>query len=362
MSSSTFTQRWTSVNDLTTNSNNNKNLASFFLQPSLLSDSNNITVTSRPSQSLISLVKQVSLPSADPSTPSSPPPIPPRPSEQTKRISPRVANIIHQFESQSILTVNNQPMKVSLPARSLFTRIPERNCFQHSPVVDTPSKPIPLNCKKHSKPQPIIVYERITQHEKVHKFEFTSPPMSPKNSVEHSKLQNKIIFQQNVESDTDSAIHTMAAVINPDKIYSATISRSSTTDSTCSSLSSSESSSIPHFPIPKTASTQNQYDITPNSTCYERTSSPPSSVTSLDHTISSATSIIHEDLRSSEPLSFATRFSLSEINLAGQYHRLSSPDVVQSDTNLSENSMKQSSTNTNMPLRYKRDSFIRLYG
>jgi hypothetical protein len=349
MSSSTFTQRWTSVNDLTTNSNNNNQLASFFLQSSSPSIPNTFTFTIRPSQSLVSLV--------EPSP--SPPPLPPRPSEKPKPSASRVADIIHRFESHNVSSMNSNHSKVSPPTRSVFTKQWEEN-----PPIESPANRTPLNFKKINRPQPIIVYERITNHDRPLKSASTPPPVSPKSPLVKTWLQNKAISQQNVESDTDSAIHTMAAVINTDTNDSATLSRSSTADSTSSSSSSSSvSPSTPHFALPTIASTQKQRDLTSNSTSFKRTCSPPPpTVTTFTRTISSTPSTRNEDLEPAHTSSLTTRFCSSEANLADQYRRLSSPDGTRSEINLSQKSATAALINPNLPLKYKIDSFIRLYG
>lgn len=213
MSSSPYsTSRWTSDNDL---SCSNVPLTTFYLQSESICSSHSTSMTMRPSQSLISLI--------DPS----PPPIPPRPKKNpTETRSTRVADIIHRFE----------------------TRI----------VPNKSSSPIEL--KKSSKPQPIIVYERIPMEIKSNE----SPPSpSPSNT--------------------------------------STISADSTS---CSSTKSNENE-------------------------IER------------------------------PI-FSTRFSSSEVNLAEQYRRMSSIDVIQSDTNLSNKTSQL--IKTNLPLKYKQDSLLRLYG
>ncbi|CAF4783723.1 unnamed protein product, partial [Rotaria socialis] len=70
----------------------------------------------------------------------------------------------------------------------------------------------------------------------------------------------------------------------------------------------------------------------------------------------------NENLQSSKLHSLTTRFCSSELNIADQYRQFLSSDTIQSDLNLSENSTKKFFINTNFPLKYKRDSFIRLYG
>ena len=356
MSSSTFTQRWTSVNDLTTNSNNNNQLTSFFLQSSSTSsDSNTFTFTLRPSQSLVTLVEVP--PQPQPQPPPRPPPLS-RSSEKRKPSSSRVADIINRFESNNVSSMNNNPSKIPPAIRSVFTKQWEENT-----PVESSSNRIPLNFKKINKPQPIIIYERITNHDRPLKSVPTPPPVSPKSPLVKTWLQNKAISQQNVESDTDSAIHTMAAVINTDTNDSATLSRSSTADSTCSSSSSSISPPTPHFALPTIASTQKQRDITSNSTSFKRTCSPPPpTVTTFTRTNSLTPATHNENLESVHSSSLSTRFCTSEVNLSDQYRRISSPDGTRSEINLSQNSAAQVLINTNRPLKYKIDSFIRLYG
>ncbi|CAF3885454.1 unnamed protein product [Rotaria sp. Silwood1] len=369
MASSTFTQRWTSVNDLTTSNNNKKQLTTFYLQASSSSSSasNTFPFTSRPSQSLLSLVE----PSSSPSS-SSPPPLRPRshprsrptdPSEQTKPVPSRVADIINRFESHSLSSMNNNPNKVSPSTRSIFTQLSKGNFLQNPPVIvrETSSIYIPVNSKQNNKPQPIIVCERICHPERLYKSKSTSPSVDSESSLEKPCPQNQIIPQQNVESDTDSAIHTTPPVIKSDLIHSTAISRSSTSDSNCSSLSSSDSSQNLHFTLPPLPSTQKPLDISFNSTCFERTNSAfPSSVTTFSRTIPSTTSITNEHIEPSHSLT--TRFCSSEANIAGQYRQLSSYDAIQSDTNLAQNVTKKRFIDTNLPLKYKRDSFLRLYG
>jgi len=345
---------------LTTNSNNNNQLNLFFLQPSSL-NSNTIAFKLRPTQSLISLI--------EPSSSPPPPPLPPRParpSGQTLPSASRVADIIHQFETHSRSSMSNNQNKVTPPIRSVFTKQWEGNSSRtsHTFVVETPSTSIALNSKKNNKPQPIIIYERVTNHDRPYQSVSTPPPVSPKSPLVKTWLQNRTKSQQNIESDTDSAIHTMVAVINTDMNDSTILSRSNTTDSTCSSsLSSSISPSIPHFALPTIASTQKQRDITSNSTSFKRTCSPPPrAVATFTRTISSTPSIPNEDLEPSHSSSLSTHFLSSEENLVDQYRRLPSPETIQSDTNLTRNSTTQVIINTNLPLKYKRDILIRLYG
>lgn len=353
MSSSAFTQRWTSVNDLTTNNNNNNNqLTSFFLQSS---DPNTFSITLRPSQSLASLVEPTLYPSSSP-----PPPIPPRSSEQIKGSSSRVADMIHRFESHTKLSLKNNSNKSSPPIRNVFTKQWEENSSRTTSVVIVKTT-TPTNSKENNKRQPIIVCERITNHDRSHKSLPTPPPVSPKSPLAKKWLQNKIKTQKSIESDTDSAIQTMAIVINNDTNDSTILSRSNTTESSCSSSSSSISPSTPHFILPTNASTQKQCDITTNSTSFKRTCSPPpsppSSVTTFCRPIPSTH---HENFESLLP---PTRLYASEINLVDQYRRLSSSsDVTRSDIDLTQNSPTKTLINTNLPLKYKRDTFIRLYG
>ncbi|CAF2797422.1 unnamed protein product [Rotaria sp. Silwood2] len=364
MASSTFTQRWTSVNDLTANSNKKNQLTTFFLQASSSPDSNKFTFTSRPSQSLLSLIEPSSSPPPPPPPRPYPRPRPTGPSEQTKPVPSRVADIINRFESHSLSSMNNNPNKVSPSTRNIFTQLSEENSSRNPPVIgrETSSIYIPLNSKKDNKPQPIIVYEKIIHCDRLYKSKSTSPSVAPKSPLEKTYLQNPIIPQQNVESDTDSAIQTMPAVIKNDLNYSTTISRSSTSDSNCSSLSSSDSSQDLHFALSPIASTQKQRNISFNSSYSKETdshSSPPT--TTFNRTIPTTTSIVNENFEPSQTHSLTTRFCSSEANIAGQYRQLSS-DAIQSDTYLVHNSTKKTFINTNLPLKYKRDSLVRLYG
>ncbi|CAF0972691.1 unnamed protein product [Rotaria sordida] len=363
MSSSTFAQRWTSVNDLTANNNNNKQVISFFLQASSLTDSN--TFTPRPSKSLLSLVEPLS-------SSLLPPPLPPllrpRPtgsSQQTRPVSSRVADIINRFESHSQSSMNNNSNKVFPPTRSIVTQLSEGNSSRNPPVTvrETSSIYIPLNSKQNNKPQPIIVYERITNSDRLYKSPSTSPSIASQSPLVKTCLENQIISQQNVESDTDSAIHTMPAAIESNTNYSTTISRSSTTDSSCSSLSSSDCSQDLHYSLPPLASTQKQRDINLNSTYFKQIDSFSSSHVTIPTRITPlTTSLVNENLESSQLHSLTTRFCSSEVNIPDRYRQLSSFDAIHSDTNLSQNSTNKRFIDTNLPLRYKRDSFIRLYG
>ena len=221
--SSSYPQRCTSVTDLTTN--NSQSIASFFLQSPSVSSSSDVP-SLRPSHSLLSLCE--------------PSPVPPRPP------SSRVAQIIHRFESR---THQSPPPP---PARSLLVK----------PTTTTTTR---------SKPQPIIVYERISTE--------------PRSSLP-------------LESDEDSAVHSR------ENESSVTLSRSSTNS---------------------------------------------------DSTSSSTTKPIEPLSHGSEELHRS--FSSSQVNLLDQYRRLWTSDAVRSDTNLSK-----ALINTNLPLKYKRDSLIRLYG
>lgn len=331
MSSSTFTHRWTSVNDLTTN---NKPLNTFFLQSS--NDTNPFTFTIRPSQSLVSLVETSS---------PAPPPVPPRPSTRTKTptttsSSSRVADIINRFESQT-----KQSM-TSPTNRNAFFKQSEENSStsknQRIVVIET------LKTTIKPKPQPIIVYERITNHDRTVQSRPTPPPIPPKTPLTKTWLQSKVVpppppplpptTTTTVESDTDSAIQTMAVVANNNLNDSIAISRSNTTDSTCSSSSS-----------------------TANSTVFKRacSSPPPSPPSPIVSTFSRPIPVPTTPTTHSETFesSLPIRFCASEINIADQFRRLSSPDASRSETNL-----PQALINTNLPLKYKRDSFYRLYG
>ncbi|CAF2940893.1 unnamed protein product [Rotaria sp. Silwood2] len=381
MSSSTFIQRWTSVNDLTTtNSNNNKQSTPFFLRPQSIPSSSPLLSTLQFSQSSISLVEST--------------PIHLEIQCQlfkNRVISSRVANIIRQFESQAASSMNTRT-KVSSPIRSVFVKQWEGtrkngNSPRTPPivVVET-SSPIPFTSKKYNnnnnnnnnKPQPIIICEKIANHNRP-----TPPPVSPKIPLTKTWSQLKQMSQQqqqqqgeNIESDTDSVVHRMVAVINNGNKDSVTLSRSSTsatTDSTCSSSCSSSSNapSPPGFARPTIASTQKQRQFISNTTTFKRANSPFPPVTTFTRTVLSTPSAIaplcsiNEDLeqQQTQTSTLTNRFCSSEVNLVDQYRQLSTPEIILSETSLSQNSIKEIITiNTNLPLKYKRDSLIRLYG
>ena len=257
MSSSTFIQRWTSVNDLTTtttttktNSKNNKQSTPFFLRPQLAPPppppSSSLS-TLRPSQSLISLIDSSSSSSKIRCQ-----------STKNTFISPRIAKIIDQFESQTISLMNN-----SSPIRSIFVKQWEgTKSPRNTPIVIVEtSSPIPFHRKK---PQPIIICERITNHNRP----ISSPIIKTWSQLKIPSQQQQILDQ-----------------------HSETLSRSSTsgtTDSTCSTSSSSSLSNIsspPRFARPTIASTQKQRQFLSHSLSFKRSSSPPSSITTFTRAI-----------------------------------------------------------------------------
>ncbi|CAF0893466.1 unnamed protein product [Rotaria sordida] len=387
MSSSTFIQRWTSVNDLTTttNSNNNKQSTPFFLRPQSVPSSSSLLSTLQLSQSSLSLVE------------SSPIHLEIQCQLFKNRVlSSRVANIIRQFESQAASSSMNNHTKVSSPIRSVFVKQWEGtrkngNSSRTPPivVVDT-SSPIPFTSKKnnnnnhnhnhnHNKPQPIIICEKIANHNRP-----IPPPVSPKTPLTKTWSQLKQISQQQkqqveiIETDTNSTVHRMVAVINNANKESVTLSRSSTsatTDSTCSSSysSSSNAPSPPGFARPTIASTQKQRQFISNTNTFKRANSPFPPVTTFTRTISSTPSTIvplcsiNEDFEQHQQQiqtsTLTNRFCSSDVNLIDQYRQISTSEKILSETNLLQNSITEIITiNTNLPLKYKRDSLIRLYG
>jgi hypothetical protein len=219
------------------------------------------------------------------------------------------------------------------PIRSVFVKQWEGTKLNgnSSPivVVET-SSPIPFHLKK--KPQPIIICERITNHNRS-----ISSPIHSKTPLIKTWSQLKLMSQQ----PNDSTIHK---IVNG---MTETLSRSSTsgtTDSICSSSSSSLSSnnsSPPRFARPTIASTQKQRQFLSNSISFKRTNSPPSSITTFTRVLPPILSSIvplcsiNEDLEQQTPT----------------IERISTPEKILFN-----------SKNPNLPLRYKRDSFIRLYG
>ncbi len=329
------------MNDLTTtNSNNNKQSTPFFLRPQLAPPP---SLTLRPSQSLISLVDSSSSKVRCQSS-------------KNRLISSRIANIIHQFESQTISLMNNST-KVSSPIRSVFVKQWEGTKLNgnSSPivVVET-SSPVSFNLKKTNKPQPIIICERITNHNRS-----IPSPIHSKTPLIKTWSQLKLMSQQQI-IENDTTIHKMVNGMNQN---SETLSRSSTsgtTDSTCSSSSSLSSNipSPPRFARPTIASTQKQRQFLSNSFSFKRSNSPPSSITTFTRVIPPLLSSIvplcsiNEDLEQQTP-TINNCFCSSEINLI---ERISTSEH---DSTLIQNSITK---NPNLPLRYKRDSFIRLYG
>lgn len=379
MSSSTFIQRWTSVNDLTTEaSKNNSQSNPFFLRPKPASTSASSPPTLpslstlQISQSLISLVELPTINSEDRCQLS-----------RNRLFSPRVATIIRQFESQAVSLMNN-PTKVSSPIRSVFVKKWEDkrkngNSLRTPPivVVETSSSSSFTSKKNNNniKPQPIIICEKITNNNRL-----VPPPVSPKSPLTKTWSQLKLMSQQqpaeNIENVTDSSIHRMVNAINNGNKDCVTLSRSSTsatTDSTCSSSCSSSSNapSPPRFTRPTIASTQKQRQFISNVTCFKRTNSPSPSITTFTRTVSSTPSIIlplcsiNEDLEQQQTqISMSSsRFCSSDVNLVEQNYPLLATQTISSEPNLSQNSITEALTiNTNLPLRYKRESLIRLYG
>jgi hypothetical protein len=207
------------------------------------------------------------------------------------------------------------------PIRSVFVKQWEgakMNGSSSPIVVVETSSPIPFHLKK--KPQPIIICERIRS---------IPSPIHSKNPL--IKTWSQLKFQQN-----DSNIHK---IVNG---MTETLSRSSTsgtTDSTCSSLSSlssSNNSSPPRFARPTIASTQKQRHLLSNSISFKRSNSPPSSIPTFTRAL---------------PPVLPSIVPLCSIN-----------EDLEQQTPTIERILPPDPKNPNLPLRYKRDSFIRLYG
>lgn len=386
MSSSTFIQRWTSVNDLTTtSSHNNKQSTVFFLRPKPVPSISSSLSALQLSQSSISITEST-----------------PIHLEiqcqlfENRAISSKVANIIRQFESQAASSMNKHT-KVSSPIRSVFvkqwddTRTSGDSRRTPPIVVVEASSPKIFTSKRNNnnnnednnnnnnnnKPQPIIICEKITNHSRT-----TPPPVSPKTSFTKAWSQLKKMSKQqqhveHIESDTDCSIHRMVALINNENHESTTLSRSSTsatTDSTCSSSCSSSSSapSPPSFARPTIASAQKQRQFTTNTTSFKRASSPFSSISTFTRTTPPTRLAmvplcsINEDFeqqQQTQTSTFTDRVGLSDSSLGDQYHQLVNSDIILSETSFPQKPITENITiNTNLPLKYKRDSLIRLYG
>ncbi|CAF4654409.1 unnamed protein product, partial [Rotaria socialis] len=248
-------------------------------------------------------------------------------------------------------------------------------------VVETAS-PKTFRPKKNNntnKPQPIIICEKITNHNRP-----TPPPASPKNTFTKTGSQLKQVSQhqhqqqktEHIESNTDCAMHRIVSVINNGNNESVTLSRSSTsatTDSTCSSSCSSSSNtpSPPGFARPTIASTQKQRQFISNVTSFKRANSPFPPITTFTRTIPSVPLTIlplcpiNEDLEQQQPQAsiLKNRFCSADVILVDQYCQLSNTDIILSETSVSQSSITEIiAINTNLPLKYKRDSLIRLYG
>ncbi|CAF2129277.1 unnamed protein product [Rotaria magnacalcarata] len=382
MSSSTFIQRWTSVNDLTTatttNSHNKKLSTPFFLRSTPAPLSPPLLSNLKLSQSSISLVESTSAHLKIQCQ-----------LYENRVFSSRVANIIRQFESQAAASMNNHS-KISSPIRSVFVKQwkgskTNENSSRTPPivVVETAS-PKTFSSKKNNntnKPQPIIICEKIANHNRP-----TPPPVSPKNTFTKTWSQLKQVSQhqqqkiEHIESDTDCATHRISSVINNGNNGSVTLSRSSTTattDSTCSSSCSSSSNtpSPPGFARPTIASTQKQRQFISNVTSFKRANSPFPPITTFTRTIPSIPLTIlplcpiNEDLEQQQPQQqtqtsiLKNRFCSADVILIDPYCQLSNTDIILSETSVSQSSITEIITiNTNLPLKYKRDSLIRLYG
>ena len=367
MSSSIFTGRWTSVNDLTRPSHAEKPLGSFYLQsqaistPSTSSDLS-IASTIRPSKSLLSLVEAPSVAAPAPAAP----PVPPRtfrpralPIEESKvpsevRLpSSRVASIIHRFESGDNSSMNNRnhpmaspPTRIHLKEHSRSPTHQSENGSAHLPrsLADTrPSTCIPCDSKQIPKASPIIIYERIVDDDRSQKIQ----PVEIPSRIETQGVQAR----PNVETTTNR--------MNTSPTLSHSTSSDLTTTGSCS----------PPIPVPLPVETvhsgEKQRDSLSQRNSLCRSCSPPLTPSaSIVRSISSTPSEFTVNLERGPPSSTLTnRFCSSEMNLVDQYRRLMSSEGVRSETNLCQNSSKvMSMINTDLPLKYKRESLLRLHG
>ena len=324
--------------------------------------------------------------------------------------------------------MNNNSRKVSSPIRSVFAKQWE-NSRRHgfSPrfapilVVET-SSPLSLaspaaaaaaaatsTMTKPSRPQPIIICERITNHNRSCKSSpssaaliRTSPLTKTWPALEAVRDPEGDPRQVNIDqaaSVAHSPVHMLIAVKSDVLEDLSRLSRSSTgatNDSTCSSHSSSSPSSTqspPRFARPTIASTQKQRDMLCNLTAFKRSSSPPCpSVTTFTRVISSFSppslppppapplpsssssssssplrplSSINEDLeQQTQFFSIPTVFYSSATSPVASHRRISLEDVSRSERRSSDTGITAEllNINTNRPLKYKRDSLIRLYG
>ena len=254
MSSSMFTGRWTSVNDLTRQNHVEKPLGSFYLQSEVISTPPIVlssASTIRPSKSLLSLVEP---PTA--ATPL-PPPIPPRtfrrlplPIEESKvpsdvRLpSSRVASIIHRFESGDNASMNHPNDKMVSPPTRLLPR---------GPVEIHPCKLIPFDSKQLPKTSPIIIYERRVDEDRL--------PSSP--------LNPSIEIPSRIEIASDQAKPHFETIIHQINI-SPTVSHSIRSSVTTTDFTSSSSR-----PIPDALSMETIHSTQSQRTSLCRSCSPP---------------------------------------------------------------------------------------
>jgi len=328
MSSSTFIQRWTSVNDLTTtttkrtNSNNNKQSTPFFLRPQFAPPPPPLPSSSFSSSSPL---RATSLSSILRSSQTSLPVL----------CHSQFEHFIQHIQSQTQFIMSNTT-KMSSPIQSVFIKQWETNgknvnSPRSSPIVvfenssSSCSSPLVFNSKKVRKGQPIIICERINNHNRS-----IASPINSKSPLIKTWSQLKILSQQQtIDNETNSTNQTVISIIKNDS------NRPSSPSLSCRA---------PRFARPTIASTQKRrQQILSNLNSFKRHSSPPSSISTFTRRTPSTNS------SSTSPLC-----SINE-----DLQQQTQSETIHLDSNRFHNSTM---INYNLPLRYKRESFLRRYG
>lgn len=251
-------------------------------------------------------------------------------------------------------SISNKQNKVSPLTRDMVNKTLEEEFYQKSHSINTFSTCIPSDSTITFKPQPIIIYERIFHHNKSNEFESKSLVGNKNTSSTNICVENLTKTESTIQNDTDSDMHEVSNVIGNDSIDTIKTSPSNTSKSSGWSFSLSDCSRNLHSDFNAKIPTENQHGLEICSKYFQRSTSlsPPAETNSKDN-----------DNRYIPQLhSLTAKFSSSNVNIADQYRQLLSSNSIQSDSNLSLCSTKKTHINTNLPLRYKRESLIKLYG
>ena len=259
--------------------------------------------------------------------------------------------------------MNHQPRKVSSPIRSVFVKQWERtekheHSSPSSPIVLVQcSAPISFAWKDNHNKEKIRATLVSKQKNRCNGTTTSTDSSLTKTSQLISQRKQQEI--RNIDGLTENSV-LPTTHINSDWTTLSRSNTSRTIDSTCSSTSNL--SSPPRFARPTIASIQKQRQFLPNSTPFKRINSLSRPITTFTRTFSSVRSSvlplssIKEDLEQQQQqtqTSKLTNYSYSSnLNLVDH---LSTSET----TNCS---IETVIVNRNLPLKYKRDSLIRLYG